>query len=143
MCELKKYPFYVTSSCGETAVIRLPDDVFIIAGWCMRTGRESAFTIPKCNLAYAKLTQGESNSKTGKLCFTRLDTAEPKLSLCKANANERKESLLSISRVQLSLCKSTKNIYPRIVSRTIILPDTHRRNNIPHFYTCHIDCKTA
>ena len=143
MCELKKYPFYVTSSCGETAVIRLPDDVFIIAGWCMRTGRESAFTIPKCNLAYAKLTQGESNSKTGKLCFTRLDTAEPKLSLCKANANERKESLLSISRVQLSLCKSTKNIYPRIVSRTIILPDTHRRNNIPHFYTCHTDRKTA
>ena len=106
MCELKKYPFYVTSSCGETAVIRLPDDVFIIAGWCMRTGRESAFTIPKCNLAYAKLTQGESNSKTGKLCFTRLDIAEPKLSLCKANANERKESLLSISRVQLSLCKA-------------------------------------
>ena len=106
MCELKKYPFYVTSSCGETAVIRLPDDVFIIAGWCMRTGRESAFTIPKCNLAYAKLMQGESNSKTGKLCFTRLDTAEPKLSLCKANANERKESLLSISRVQLSLCKA-------------------------------------
>ena len=143
MCELKKYPFYVTSSCGETAVIRLPDDVFIIAGWCMRTGRESAFTIPECNLAYAKLTQGESNSKTGKLCFTRLDTAEPKLSLCKANANERKESLLSISRVQLSLCKSTKNIYPRIVSRTIILPDTHRRNNIPHFYTCHTDRKTA
>ena len=143
MCELKKYPFYVTSSCGETAVIRLPDDVFIIAGWCMRTGRESAFTIPKCNLAYAKLTQGESSSKTGKLCFTRLDTAEPKLSLCKANANERKESLLSISRVQLSLCKSTKNIYPRIVSRTIILPDTHRRNNIPHFYTCHTDRKTA
>ena len=143
MCELKKYPFYVTSSCGETAVIRLPDEVFIIAGWCMRTGRESAFTIPKCNLAYAKLTQGESNSKTGKLCFTRLDTAEPKLSLCKANANERKESLLSISRVQLSLCKSTKNIYPRIVSRTIILPDTHRRNNIPHFYTCHTDRKTA
>ena len=143
MCELKKYPFYVTSSCGETAVIRLPDDVFIIAGWCMRTGRESAFTIPKCSLAYAKLmqtsgkkacfqfpecslayaklTQGESSSKTGKLCFTRLDTAEPKL----------------------SLCKSTKNIYPRIVSRTIILPDTHRRNNIPHFYTCHTDRKTA
>ena len=106
MCELKKYPFYVTSSCGETAVIRLPDDVFIIAGWCMRTGRESAFTIPECNLAYAKLTQGESSSKTGKLCFTRLDIAEPKLSLCKANANERKESLLSISRVQLSLCKA-------------------------------------
>ena len=65
MCELKKYPFYVTSSCGETAVIRLPDDVFIIAGWCMRTGRESAFTIPKCNLAYAKLMQTSGK----KACF--------------------------------------------------------------------------
>ena len=109
----------------------------------MLTGRESAFTIPKCSFYFAKLTQGECNSKTGKLCFTGLDIAEPKLSLCKANANEWKESLLLFSRVQLSLCKSTKNIYPRIVSRTIILPDTHRRNNIPHFYTCHTDRKTA
>ena len=121
MCELKKYPFYVTSSCGETAVIRLPDDVFIIAGWCMRTGRESAFTIPKCSFYFAKLMQGESNSKTGKLCFTGLDIAEPKLSLCKANANEWKESLLLFSRVQLSLCKSTKNIAPRVFYSTIIL----------------------
>ena len=109
----------------------------------MRTGRESAFTIPKCSFYFAKLMQGESNIETGKLCFTRLDIVEPKLSLCNANANEWKESLLLFSRVQLSLCKSTKNIYPRIVSRTIILPDTHCRNNIPLFYTCHTDRKTA
>ena len=57
----------------------------------MRTGRESAFTIPKCSFYFAKLMQGESNSKTGKLCFTGLDIAEPKLSLCKANARREQQ----------------------------------------------------
>ena len=47
--------------------------------------------------------QGESNSKTGKRSFTGLDTAEPKFILYKDNANERNESLLSDSRVQLIL----------------------------------------
>ena len=45
----------------------------------------------------------------GKLCFHNFDTAEPKLILCKDNANERNESLLSNSRVQLILCKVTHN----------------------------------
>jgi hypothetical protein len=40
-----------------------------------------------------------------KRSFIMIDTAEPRLILCKDNANERKESLLSISRVQLILCK--------------------------------------
>ncbi len=31
----------------------------------------------------AKIMQSESNSKAGKRSFTRLDTAEPKLILCK------------------------------------------------------------
>jgi len=35
--------------------------------------------------------------------------AEPQLALCKGNANERKESLLFISRVQLALCKDNAN----------------------------------
>ena len=61
--------------------------------------------IAECSLAYAKIMQGECNSKVGKLSFHNFDTAEPKLILCKDNANERKESLLSISRVQLILCK--------------------------------------
>ena len=61
--------------------------------------------IAECSLSYAKITQGECNSKVGKLSFHNFDTAEPKLILCKDNANERKESLLSISRVQLILCK--------------------------------------
>ena len=32
--------------------------------------------------------RGEHNSKKGKRSFTILDTAEPKLILCKDNANE-------------------------------------------------------
>ena len=58
--------------------------------------------------------QGESNSKTGKRSFTGLDTAEPRLILYKDNANEWKESLLLLSRVQLILYKDSPN--PRIVS---------------------------
>ena len=49
--------------------------------------------------------QGECNSNQMKRSFIMIDTAEPWLILCKDNANERKESLLSISRVQLILCK--------------------------------------
>ena len=86
----------------------------------MRTGRESAFTIPKCSFYFAKLMQGESNSNTGKLCFTGLDTAEPQLALCKGNANERKESLLFISRVQLALCKDKKNGLQRQYNHIIL-----------------------
>ena len=41
----------------------------------------------------------ECDSKEGKLSFTGLDTAEPTLILYKDNANERKASLLLISRV--------------------------------------------
>ena len=49
--------------------------------------------------------QGEGNGKTGKRSFTRLDTAESQLILCKDNANEYSESLLLHCRVQLILCK--------------------------------------
>ncbi len=51
------------------------------------------------------MMQGESNGKTGKHSFTGHVTAEPKHFLCKEIANERKESLLYISRVQHFLCK--------------------------------------
>ena len=51
--------------------------------------------------------QGECNGKTGKLSFTVLDIAEPKLILYKDNANERKESLFFISRVPLIFYKDT------------------------------------
>ena len=50
----------------------------------------------------------ECDSKEGKLSFTGLDTAESNLILCKDDANERKASLLLISRVQLILYKDTK-----------------------------------
>ena len=61
--------------------------------------------------------QGESNSKAGKRSFTGLDTAEPRLILYKDNANERKESLLLISRVQLILYKDNA----RRVERRLVL----------------------
>ncbi len=42
--------------------------------------------IAECSLSYAKIMQGERNSKAGRRSLTRLDTAEPKLILCKDNA---------------------------------------------------------
>ena len=47
--------------------------------------------------------QGECNGKMWKRSFTKLDTAEPPLVLCKDNANEWKESLLLISRAAACL----------------------------------------
>ena len=78
--------------------------------------------------------QGECNSKAGKRSFTGLDTAEPKLILCKDNASERKESLLFISRAQLILCKNKQNIsYAEIIShknnRTTTLCKQLLKNN--------------
>lgn len=63
------------------------------------------------------MMQGESNGKTGKRSFPGLDTAEPKHFLCKEIANERKESLLSVSRVQHFLCKDTDKIWFVTVQR--------------------------
>ena len=78
--------------------------------------------------------QGECNSKRGKHSFTILDTAEPKLILCKDNANERNESLLSHCRAQLILCKNKQNIsYAEIIShknnRTTTLCKQLLKNN--------------
>ena len=61
--------------------------------------------IAECSLSYTKIMQGERSSKAGKRSFTGLDIAEPKLILCKDNANESNESLLLFSRVQLIFCK--------------------------------------
>ena len=69
------------------------------------SGMRACSQIPKCSLSYTKIMRGDSNSKTGKQSFTGLDTAEPKFILYKDNANERNESLLSDSRVQLILYK--------------------------------------
>ena len=65
--------------------------------------------LPSRSLAYTKLMRGERNSKAGKHAFTGLDIAEPKLSLFKADANERQKSLLLVARVQLSLFKADAN----------------------------------
>ncbi len=42
--------------------------------------------MPKHTISYAKIMQGECNSKAVKRSFPRLDTAEPQLILCKDNA---------------------------------------------------------
>ncbi len=46
------------------------------------------FRLPECSLSYVKITQGECNSKVGKLSFHNFDTAEPKLILCKDNISD-------------------------------------------------------
>ena len=58
-------------------------------------------------ISYAMILKGECNIKSGKRSFTGLDTAEPHHILCKDNASEWKESLLSVSRAPLILCKDT------------------------------------
>ena len=47
-----------------------------------------SFRLPECSLYLAKIMQGECNSKTRKRSFIRLDTAEPKLILCKDNISD-------------------------------------------------------
>ena len=59
--------------------------------------------IAECSLSYAKIMQGECSSKAVKRSFTRLDIAEPKLILCKDNANECNESLLLHCRAEAYL----------------------------------------
>ena len=49
------------------------------------SGNKACFQIPERSLSYAKIMQGERNSKTEKRSFFRLDIAEPKLILCKDN----------------------------------------------------------
>lgn len=51
------------------------------------SGNRACFQFPECSLSYAKVMQGECNSKSGKPGFTVLDTAEPMLTLCKGNAS--------------------------------------------------------
>ena len=67
--------------------------------------------------------QGERSSKTGKLCFTVLDTAEPQLALCKGNANERKESLLFISRTAACLIQRQCKVSATARRENFVLPD--------------------
>ena len=76
-------------------------------------------TLPSRSLSYTKIMRGECNGKVGKLCFHNFDTAEPKLILYKDNANERNESLLSDSRVQLILFKDNARRVQRQSGKTV------------------------
>ena len=73
----------------------------------------------------AKIMQGESNSKSGKRSFTRLDIAEPPLILYKDNASEWKENLFSVSRTQLILYKGTDYFFQNIFFNVKILSFSH------------------
>ncbi len=44
------------------------------------------FRLPECSLSYAKIMQASATARKEKRSFTVLDTAEPKLILCKDNA---------------------------------------------------------
>ncbi len=88
-------------------VLTLPNRSLSYTKIMQTSGKRACSLFPECRLSYTKIMQGECNGKTGKLSFTVLDIAEPKLILYKDNANERKESLLFVSRVPLILYKDT------------------------------------
>ena len=64
---------------------------------------------------FAKIMQIECRTSSLLECY-----AEMQLILCKDNANERNESLLSDCRVQLILCKDKKKIWKTNEMRTKI-----------------------
>ena len=64
--------------------------------------------LPNRILSYTKIVKGERSDKLGKQSFTIRGIAEPHPILYKDNANERKESLLSFSRMQVILYKDTE-----------------------------------
>ena len=46
------------------------------------------FRLPECGLSYAKIMQASATARKEKRSFTVLDTAEPKLILCKDNISD-------------------------------------------------------
>ena len=106
-------------------------------------GKKACFLFPECSFSFAKIMQGECNSKAEKRSFFRLDIAEPKLIFCKDDANERNESLLSNCRVQLFFCKGKiffrylhhkngKTVTARPAADTVGKPCRHTRAASPH-----------
>ena len=79
--------------------------------------------------------QGECNSKTVKQSFTGLDIAEPKPVLCKDNANERKGSLLILSRVQLVFYKDNV-IFITTQTKPPIISFFHNKLSIKVYARC-------
>ena len=53
------------------------------------SGKRVCSYFPEYSLSYTKIMQGESNGMTGKLRFTGLDIAEPKLILYKDSPKPR------------------------------------------------------
>ena len=86
------------------------------------SGKKACFQFPECSLRSAKAMQTSGNANERKESL--LSVSRVQLAFCKGNANERKESLLSISRVQLAFCKVSANRVKGKGKRHIYL---HRR----------------
>ena len=69
--------------------------------------------------------QGECSSNQMKRCFIMIDIAEPSLIFCNDNANEWKERLLFVSRVQLIFCKDNANSMPHKIKSAIFTTIRH------------------
>ena len=86
----KKNVSYVTVNAkimparGKRACSLFPERSLSYAKIMPARGKRACSLFPERILSYAKITQGECNSKAGKRSFTGLDTAEPKLILCKS-----------------------------------------------------------
>ena len=74
---------------------------FLCAMILQTSGKRACSFFPSAAISYEMIMQGECNGKVEKQSFYNFDTAEPKLILCNDIANEWKESLLFIYRVQL------------------------------------------
>ena len=64
-------------------VLTLPNRSLSYTKIMQTSGKRACSLFPECRLSYTKIIQGECNGKTGKLSFTVLDIAEPKLILYK------------------------------------------------------------
>ena len=75
----------IMQASGNKACFQFPERSLSYAKIMQaRAVRACSYTAER-SLSYAKIMQGERNSKTEKRSFFKLDTAEPKLILCKDN----------------------------------------------------------
>ena len=78
-------------------------------------GKKACLLFPECSFSYAKIMQGECNSKAGRRSLTRLDAAEPKLILCKDKTN----------RAQNKINKRNSSIYFSCGDGAVFMPGRH------------------
>ena len=84
-------------------------------------GKKACFLFPECSFSFAKIMQGECNSKAEKRSFFRLDIAEPKLIFCKGKIFFR-----------YLHHKNGKTVTARPAADTVGKPCRHTRAASPH-----------